>query len=416
MPAALQYPVEVVEVDVGEQRAERGALRRPLLGRLPHAIYHDSRFQVAADQLEHLLVGDPPCEPGHQRVVLDSVKEAIEVQIDGVLEPLGDVALGATDRIMGRAPGTKAEATLREAGVEYGHQHLREGLLDQPIQGRRHPQLPLPAGGLWNRDPPGGLRSVGARVEHRPDLGPVVVQPGAKLFGLQPIDAGSTGVALDASERRRQIAPGEELLPEVLCDGGVRLRLAWRREAALLFAGSFRLHLERPLREGPAGAGLAAVASASTGALCLGFAFGPSRRTTSPLLRPLLTPAGCPAASRRPGSGDKPRRGRHPGRPPGISQDTFPAHPPHLRCGRLMATGFALSCRLALAAPPPMRFVSLGSRFRLHLPSHPASRRRGWLRLVVGAISSTEDFHPRASWHARRQRKRARMQVACGLS
>jgi hypothetical protein len=109
---------------------------------------------------------------------------------------------------------------------------------------------------------------------------------------------------LDTSERRRQVLAGEELLPEILCGGGVRLCGAWRREAALLFAGSFRLHPMRPLREGPTRVGLAAVASASTGALCLGFAFGPSRRTTPPLLRPLLTPAGRPAASRRPGSGD----------------------------------------------------------------------------------------------------------------
>ncbi len=54
-----------------------------------------------------------------------SVKEAIEVQIDGPLVPLGDVALGALHRVVGRAPGAKAEAALREAGVEHGHQHLR---------------------------------------------------------------------------------------------------------------------------------------------------------------------------------------------------------------------------------------------------------------------------------------------------
>ena len=86
--------------------------------------------------------------------------------------------------------------------------------------------------------------------------------------------------------------PGKKLLPEIPGGGGVRLGGARRREAALLFAGSFRLHLERPLREGPAGAGSAAVPSATKGALCLGFAFGPSRRTIPPLLRPLLTPAG----------------------------------------------------------------------------------------------------------------------------
>ena len=97
---------------------------------------------------------------------------------------------------------------------------------------------------------------------------------------------------LDASERRCQVSAGEELLPKIPGGGGVRLGLARRRKAALLFAGSFGLHPRRPLREGPAGAGLAAVASTSTGMRCLGFAFGPSRRTTPPLLRPLLTPAG----------------------------------------------------------------------------------------------------------------------------
>jgi hypothetical protein len=44
------------------------------------------------------------------------------------------------------------------------------------------------------------------------------------------------------------------------------------------------------------------------------------------------------------------------------------------------------------------------SRFRLRLPSHPASRRRSWPWLVISAISSTGDFHPRAPWHAGRTR------------
>ena len=64
----------------------------------------------------------------------------------------------------------------------------------------------------------------------------------------------------------------------------------------------------------------------------------------------------------------------HPRRPPRIRAAPFPAHPPRLRCGPLMTAGFAVRCRLARAAPPPTRFVSLGSRVRLRLPSHPTSR------------------------------------------
>jgi hypothetical protein len=50
----------------------------------------------------------------------------------------------------------------------------------------------------------------------------------------------------------------------------------------------------------------------------------------------------------------------------------------------------------------PMRHVFLGSRLRLRLPSHPASRRRSCPWLVVGVISSTGDLHPRAAGHAGR--------------
>ena len=81
-------------------------------------------------------------------------------------------------------------------------------------------------------------------------------------------------------------------------------------------------------------------------------------------------------ATRRSAPRHRPSILRHPWRSPGIRPASFLAHPPHLRDGPLMASGFATSCWLARAAPPLMRFVSLGSRFRLRLPSHPASRRR----------------------------------------
>src|SRR5206468_2597438 len=80
---------------------------------------------------------------------------------------------------------------------------------------------------------------------------------------------------------------------------------------------------------------------------------------------------------------------------------TFTAHPPHLRDGPLMASGFAKPCSLARAAPPPMRFVFLRSRLCLRLPSHPASRRRSCPRLVVGAINLHRGPAPPAHWSCR---------------
>jgi hypothetical protein len=118
---------------------------------------------------------------------------------------------------------------------------------------------------------------------------------------------------------------------------------------------------------------------------------------TPPVLRPLLTSPRRAAASRPP-----PSQSEHPWRPRRIRTATFPAHPPRLRNGPLMTTGFAVRCRLAQAAPPSTRFVSLGSRVRLGLPSHPTSRRRSCLRLVVRVTSSTGDSHPQAAAHAGR--------------
>jgi hypothetical protein len=181
------------------------------------------------------------------------------------------------------------------------------------------------------------------------------------------------------------------------------------------------------------------------GVLRLGFAFGSSQRTSIPLvLQPLLTSPRRAAPSRTRPSRPTPRAGRtrrrtpsrptrtrhlgHPRRSPWVRPATFLAHPPRLRDGPLMTTGFAEPCRLARTAPPftrspphprqdPTRHVFLGSRFRLRLPSHPASRRRSCPWLVVGVISSTRDSHPRAAGHARRTSKnRARGRGSVRLS
>ena len=69
----------------------------------------------------------------------------------------------------------------------------------------------------------------------------------------------------------------------------------------------------------------------------------------------------------------------HPWRSPRIRPATFIAHPPRLRNGPLMTSGFAVPA----GSPGPPRLIRavhagdhvfLGSRFRLRLPSHPASR------------------------------------------
>jgi hypothetical protein len=220
----------------------------------------------------------------------------------------------------------------------------------------------------------------------------VPFQPRPQLLAAHPVDARGTGVLLDASERLGEVLTGQEPLPRARL-GRVRGSLARRRGWAALWLVGFGLH--PPLLPARPLAGLAAfnVHPASTGALRLGFAFGPYRRPSiPPVLRPLLTAPRRAGASRPRPSRTTPRPSRaghlgHPRSPPRVRPATFIAHPPRLRDGPLMASGFAGRCKLAQTAPPstrspprpeqaPARHVFLGSRFRLRLPPHDASRRR----------------------------------------
>ena len=163
--------------------------------------------------------------------------------------------------------------------------------------------------------------------------------------------------------------------------------------------------------------GLAAfnVDPTSTSVLHLGFAFSPSQRSSIPLvIRRLLTSPRRAAASRPRPSRTTPRTKRtghleHPRRPPWIRPAPFLAHPPRLPDGPLMDIGLrhvmlARPDRPALYAQPTptprakARHVFLGSRFRLRLPSHPASRRRSCHRLVVGAINLHRGLAPPSCW------------------
>ena len=307
---------------------------------------------------------------------------------------------------MGRAAGPKPVAVIAEVRLENGLEHLQHGLLDQPVQHRRHPQRALPAPGFGDHHPAHRLRLVGARVKRRPHARPMLLQPWPQLTGRHAVDASGTGVALDASERQGEVLAGEDLVPQARL-GGVSGGVIRRRAAAALWAGVFGLHPPTLPARPPKGLAAVTATATSTNVLALGFAFGPSRRSTiPPVLRPLLTSPRRAAASRPPPSRPTRRTAptrwtgipRHPRRSPGISPATFTAHPPHLRDGPLMTSGFAIACWLARAAPPPMRFVSLGSRIRLRLPSHPASRRRSCPRLVVGAINPHRGLTPPSGW------------------
>ena len=184
------------------------------------------------------------------------------------------------------------------------------------------------------------------------------VSPGAFAH---PVDASGTGVLLDASERLGEIPAGQELLPQAP-RGGVSGGAVRRRVVAALWLGVLGLHLWTLPTRPPKGLTAINATTTSTNVLTLGFAFGPSQRYRSPLvIRPLLTSPQRATPSRAPPSRTTPRtdhRTRHLGHPrrsPRVRPATFIAHPPRLRNGPLMTTGFAMPSWLAQTAPPPTR-------------------------------------------------------------
>jgi hypothetical protein len=107
----------------------------------------------------------------------------------------------------------------------------------------------------------------------------VILQPRAQLLGAHSVDACGTGVLLDASERLGEVLAGEHLLPQARL-GGVSGGVVRRRADALLWRRVFGLHpLTFPTRP-PEGLAAVNATATSTNVFSLGFAFGPSRRTS----------------------------------------------------------------------------------------------------------------------------------------
>ena len=95
------------------------------LARVHQSVGHDTRFQVASDQPEHLLVVDPSCDPGHQSVVLNTIEKRFEIKIGAPHRVIIDELACPLDSVMLRAPRAIPEAVGMELRVEDGREHLR---------------------------------------------------------------------------------------------------------------------------------------------------------------------------------------------------------------------------------------------------------------------------------------------------
>src|SRR5271170_633536 len=166
-----QFAVQFVEHDVGKQWRERTPLRRSFLDYDLRPIWHHHRrLQHQANQGEYPQVRHAFREPGQQSLMMNSVEEFGQVQINhrsiAVLQIFRCFGNGG----MSAASGAETVTAGVESGLEDRLQYLEQSLLNHPIHDVGNAEPSLPAPWLWQQDaedfagPVASLQQVSAQT------------------------------------------------------------------------------------------------------------------------------------------------------------------------------------------------------------------------------------------------------------
>src|ERR1022692_3700297 len=169
MPSSLQLAVELIKDKIRQQRRKRSTLWRTFLRRPYEPVLHHTRLEPAPNQLQKTLISYPPCNLTHQFVVVYSIEELFQIEIDHPTVPRRNMLLGTRDCLMRRASGTKPVARFRESVVPTTLQDQHHCLLDQSIQHRWDAKLSHPSVRLRDFHPSYRLRLIGPTQQLFPD-------------------------------------------------------------------------------------------------------------------------------------------------------------------------------------------------------------------------------------------------------
>ncbi len=114
MPSPLQFLIERIQIDVGQQRRQRPTLRCAFHAGFYQSTHHRSPPQVFANQVQHSFVPDHGCYPAHQNVVIDVVEELADVNIHHPVLPLLRILLCGSHGVVCAAPWPESIAVLTE--------------------------------------------------------------------------------------------------------------------------------------------------------------------------------------------------------------------------------------------------------------------------------------------------------------
>jgi Sulfatase-modifying factor enzyme 1 len=130
----LQLAVEFVEHEVTEQWRKRTPLRSSFHARADQSVLHHPGIQECPDELQQPLVLDALGNLAHQFVVIDSIKEFFQIEIDHPSVALRDVLLRLSHGMMRRPTRSEPIAVLGERRIPLPLQNLHYRLLDKAVQ------------------------------------------------------------------------------------------------------------------------------------------------------------------------------------------------------------------------------------------------------------------------------------------
>ena len=180
-------------------RSSRTTLRCSFLGRTHQPVLHYAGSQEGTNQFQQTFIADPFGNLCKQSVVVDPIKEFLQIQIHHPAVSFGLILLRLRHRLVCRSLGPKPIAVFRERSVPAPLQYLHHRLRDQSIQHRRNAQLAHSAVRLRDFHPFHWLWCVGSVEELFADDWPVLFQVSRQFLDGHPVDARTPFIGFHSS-------------------------------------------------------------------------------------------------------------------------------------------------------------------------------------------------------------------------
>src|SRR5271156_6363852 len=116
---------------------DRTPLGSPFHAWADQPVFHPPGVQERPDEFQHPLVIDALGDLSHQSVVIDSIEEFLQGEVNHPAISCGDMPLCLCHSMMGRSPRSKTVAVIGKLRVPPPLQNLHDRLLDESIQHSR---------------------------------------------------------------------------------------------------------------------------------------------------------------------------------------------------------------------------------------------------------------------------------------